>query len=282
MPLAIRYLVFLSALLAGLTAWAQAPTVQVYTLRHQLADNVRPVVAGILSREESVTAYNNELVVNAYPDTHAEVARLLQDIDRPMRNLWISVRNDRTGDSVGQSAGISGGIRTGEVVLGTGQPRYRDQGLIVQHDGLQGHVNRETRQVTTQQDQRLRAVEGYPAWISTGQAIPYRQVDRWGNAITDYRNADQGFYVTARVMGDRVVLDISTSDDKLSDDRQLRRHGVIETNRLKTSVSGYVGEWIRLGGIDTSENRRDGSYTSRDSSESSSLNDIAVMVVPAD
>ena len=221
-------------------------------------------------------------MVNAFPATHAEVQRLLQEIDRPMRNLWISVRNDRTGETVGESRGITGGIETGEVILGTGQPLYRDQGLIVQHEGLRGHVNRETRQVTTQQDQRLRAVEGYPAWISTGQAIPYRQADRWGNITTDYRNADQGFYVTARVVGNRVMLDISTSDDKLSDDRQLRRHGVIETNRLKTSVSGRVGEWIRLGGIDSGENSRDSSYTTRDSRESVSLNDIAVKVVPAD
>lgn len=266
---------------------AENSSVQVYTLHHQIAESLLPAVNGMLLDGENVNAYNNELVVNASPASQQKIEALLQALDKPMRNILIAVRNNNTGSSASNNTNVSGGIRTGEVYLGAGGPVYRerhggDGGLVVQSNGVRVQTQREVKQTATQQEQSLRAIEGNPAWISTGQTVPYHGVDQWGNAITEYHNADRGFYVSARIVGDRVQLDISTSNDSLSDDPRKQRHGVINTERLQTTASGNVGEWINLGGINLQDNSESHSYSDRGKTDNSSIGDISVRVIPVD
>lgn len=260
---------------------------QVYSLKHQLAESLLPTLNNVLLADESINAYNNELVVNASSASQQKIAQLLQALDTPLRNIQISVRNNNTGNSASNNTNVSGGIRTGEVYLGAGGPVYRERrgnqgGVVIQSNGVRVQSNHEVRQTSTQQEQKLRAIEGSPAWISTGQAIPYNSVDRWGNTVTDYQNADRGFYVTARIIGDRVQLDISTSNDRLSEDPRKSRRGVIDTERLQTTTSGAVGEWISLGGISLQDNSDSHSYNSRNSNSGNSIGDISVRIVPLD
>ncbi len=58
----------------------------------------------------------------------------------------------------------------------------------------------------------------------------------------------RGFYATATVHGDRVQISISSSRDRLAQGRS----GVVEVQNADTRVSGRVGEWITVGGIDES------------------------------
>jgi type II secretory pathway component HofQ len=266
---------------------AETGSVQIYTLHHQIAESLLPAIQDTLLAGESVNAYNNELVVNASPASQQKVENLLQALDKPLRNILIAVRNNSTGSSTSNNTNVSGGIRTGEVYLGAGGPVYRERphsggGVTVQSNGVRIQSNREMKQTSAQQEQSLRAIEGNPAWISTGQTIPYRGVDQWGNAVTEYRNADRGFYVTARIIGDRVQLDISTSNDSLSEDPRKQRRGVINTQRLQTTASGNVGDWINLGGISLQDNTDASSYTGRNNNDSSSIGDISVRIIPVD
>lgn len=271
------------------TASADTNTVQIYTLRYQIAESLLPSLNNVLLSGESVNAYNNELVVNASSASQQKVEQLLQALDKPLRSIMISVRNNSTGNSVGNNTSVSGGIRTGEVYLGTGGPIYREinggersGGTVIQSNGVRIQSNHEVRQTTTQQEQKLRAIEGTPAWISTGQSIPYRSTDQWGNATTEFKNADRGFYVTARIIGNRVQLDISTSNDKLSEDPRKSRRGIIETEQLQTTASGTVGEWISLGGITMQDNADSRSYTGKNTRDSNTIGDISVRIVPVD
>lgn len=292
---ALRFIVLIALASCSLhivAAYADTNTVHVYSVRHQMAESLLPAIDGVLSSGESVNAYNNELIVNASPASQQKVEQLLHALDTPLRNLLISVRNNSTGSGFNNNTGVSGGIRTGEVYLGAGGPVYRETngrerrdnngGVVIQSNGVRVQSNHEVRQTSTQQEQSLRAIEGSPAWISTGQSIPYRGTDQWGNAVVDYQNADRGFYVTARVVGDRVQLDISTSNDKLSEDPRKRRHGIIDTQHVQTTASGAVGEWINLGGISLQDNSDDRNYTSKSSSDSNTIGNISVRIVPVD
>lgn len=281
------FLSYIACLLLSSSLMAADKTeVHVYRMQYQLADALVSAVEDVLLPGESVNAFNNELVVNASAASHREVSALLDTLDKPSRNLLITVRNNSNGQGNSSSTGISGGIRTGEVYLGSGGPVYHERrdngGLVVQHDGVRIHSNQGTRQSSSSQEQQLRTMEGHPAWISTGQSVPYRSVDRWGNPVTDYKDADRGFYVTAYVMGDRVQLQISTSNDRLSEDPRRQRRGIIETERLQTTVSGVVGEWINLGGITLQDQRRDSDYTRRSGETTETIGDIAVRIIPAD
>ncbi|UCF75162.1 MAG: hypothetical protein JSU71_13110, partial [Betaproteobacteria bacterium] len=53
------------------------------------------------------------------------------------------------------------------------------------------------------------------------------------------------FYVRARVSGDRVTLDISPQRETLSGDVR----GGVNVQRVVTTVSGRLGEWMELGGV---------------------------------
>lgn len=262
-----------------------AGEIRVYDLRHQLADNLLPVVRQQLADGESAQAFNNQLVVNASPTRHTQIAGLLASLDVPMRNLMITVRRNNDGGGTTQGISASGGIRTGEVYLGTGRPPVHerdDSGLAIHHEGLQVRTRRDIQQQGSSGEQQVRAIEGQPAWIATGQTIAYTARDRWGNPVTEFQDANQGFYVTARVVGDRVQLSISASNDRLSEEPEERRMGIIRTEGLDTTVSGQVGEWIALGGLFLQDSQHSRSTTGRLRESSQQVGDIQVKVIPLD
>jgi hypothetical protein len=79
--------------------------------------------------------------------------------------------------------------------------------------------------------------------------VPLRQVvvGPGGAMVSEsvvFRDIGQGFYAEPRLAGDRVTLEISQQAD--SPGRY--GYGSADTQRLSTTVSGRLGEWIELGG----------------------------------
>ncbi len=251
---------------------------EIYTLQNQAADAMLPVLNGVLMAGESVNAYNNSLIVSASATSQKKVADLLAKLDTSPRNLLISVRNNRADESKDGRVAVSGGIKQGELVLGAPAPIVSPNGMVMRQGGLRVTANNEQRQTNTQQIQQVRAIEGSPVSVSSGQRAAYTLPDRYGNRATHYVNAEQGVYVTARIVGNRVLLDISSNHDKFS----ATHAGVIDTENLRASVSGAVGEWINLGGITTQESNSGSRYTEKSSAASSRLADISVRVVPVE
>jgi hypothetical protein len=104
--------------------------------------------------------------------------------------------------------------------------------------------------------QTVQVLEGYTAFIRAGESRPVRnrQVVRsmvngqWVDRVietTDYRDATTGFNVRPRLQGDRVTLDIDPQRETFDD----QRRGAVNVQRVATTVSGRLGEWISLGGI---------------------------------
>ena len=115
MGLGTRYFYLIFTLL--ISSWLYCPIaiadskrVEVYSLRHQLADSILPTIKGVLQQGESVSAYNNELIVNASAASQKNVASLLETIDKPMRNIMINVRNNNTASGTEGGTSVSGGI----------------------------------------------------------------------------------------------------------------------------------------------------------------------------
>jgi hypothetical protein len=69
-----------------------------------------------------------------------------------------------------------------------------------------------------------------------------------------YRDVHSGFYVTPRLSGDRVTLEISPTQQHVDP----AHHDTVATQSITTTVSGRLGEWIQLGGASTG---RDGQST---------------------
>ena len=175
---------------------------------------------------------------------------MLTELDRPPKRLLITVGNeeDRARSSSGYRA--SADIKTGNGQIGINSPGYPV-------DSSRAQVQLHDRSSTTTQSsqQFVQAMEGQSAYISSGLSVPLQTTERYyGGAVpyqrstTQYHDVTRGFYVIPRVSGDTVTLEISQHDDKPG-----RRYGVVDTQRVDTVVHGRLGEWLDLGGVDTTQ-----------------------------
>ncbi|WP_442108568.1 secretin N-terminal domain-containing protein [Pseudomonas sp. NUPR-001] len=205
----------LASLLLSFSLSALAAT-EVLPLNHRSSAELLPTAQAFLGKDGSVSAFENKLIVNAEPQRIDDLRTLLQQLDTAPRRLMISVDNN---DSNYQD--------------NRGNARIIHYGTANREGGLQ----------------QVQATEGKPALIQVGQSIPVTstRTDGYGriDSNTEYRNVTQGFYVTASVNGNDVNLSISTNNDRMSQERP----DVVKVQSTDTTVSGKLGEWITVAGI---------------------------------
>lgn len=235
----------LLGLLCSLAVHA-APRTEILPLHYRSADELLPLVQTVLGGDGRVSAYGNQLIVNAEPAKLAELQNLLPQLDTRPRRLLITVDSQQDTNTSQRGYRVDGSIDAGnvEVVGGRGERHGQDQLRIVNRNsrGSSGSL------------QQVQATEGYPAQIQAGESVPVRNVvrDAYGHPreYTGYRDVNRGFEVVASVQGDQVQLSIHSQQDRLASSR-----GAIDTQRTDTHIGGRLGEWIVLGGI--SETRQD-------------------------
>ncbi len=198
------------------SVYAMAAT-EVVPLNFRTSDELLPVAQSFLGKDGKVSAYNNQLIVNAEPGKIEELRALITQLDTAPKRLLISVD---TSDNAARNT--QGNNPTRIISYGTAS---RDGGV-----------------------QQVQTTEGTPALIQIGQSVPLTttQSDSYGYAQsnTEYRNVTQGFYVTASVTGDTVHLSISTNRDRVSQERP----DVINVQSTDSQVTGRLGEWLTLAG----------------------------------
>ncbi|MEZ3137325.1 secretin N-terminal domain-containing protein [Stutzerimonas kunmingensis] len=235
--------IFLLSVAVSICLPLQAAT-EVIQLDNRMAEDVIPVAESVLGGQGRVTAYGSQLIVNAPDALISELRQVIDKLDVEPKRLLISVD---TQDSASSSAGgyqVDGSVRSGDVEFetGRGEAGGRDRVRII-------------RRSTNSRDggvQQVQASEGYPALIQVGQSVPLttQGTDGYGQIYqqTQYRDVLRGFYATATVHGDRVQVTISSTRDRLAQGRG----GVVEVQNADTRVSGRIGEWITIGGVDES------------------------------
>ena len=226
-------LFLLLLLLVNAPLWAQQ--LEIIELKSRTVVQVLPALQPLLEPGATLSGSNNQLFLRASPNNRAEIKRALAAIDTPARRLLIEIAHNRQADEGARGAQGSGQVVLGSTRRSTAEARVWD-----------------TRSVRSERGgQRIQTIEGGQAFIQIGRSlpIPMRQlvVGRGGAVVNEtvvYRDVGQGFYAVPRVNGQRVTLEISQQADSLS----AGRGGMIDTQRLTTTVSGQLGEWIELGG----------------------------------
>lgn len=233
----------LAALALFISLSLQAAT-EVIPLNYRMAEDVLPIAQSVVGDQGKVNAYGNQLIVNAPDAVISELRNVLSQLDSEPRRLLISIdtQNSATGRENGYRVDGSIGSGNVEIQAGRGEKNGRDQVRII-------------RRSTSSQGsgiQQVQATEGYPALIQVGQSVPITTsgTDGYGQVYqqTQYRDVTRGFYATATVHGDRVQVSISSHQDRLN----TVRPNAIDIQETDTRVSGRLGEWISLGGIDES------------------------------
>ncbi len=246
------------------TAAAQT-TVEVIPLRYRQADQVIPVIQPLLGPGASISNFQNQLVIRATAAELAQVKGVLASIDTPPRRLLITVRQDADVTRDRREAEVSGSIGGDQARVTVPGSGSREGGNVLLGNGddrLRGRIVDSRQAGSERTAQTVQVLEGYSAFIRVGESRPQRnrQVVRtmvngqWVDRVvetTDYRDATTGFNVRPRLQGDRVTLDIDPQRESFDE----QRRGAVNVQRVVTTVSGRLGEWIDLGGI--SEDRSD-------------------------
>ena len=216
-------------ILAALAGAATAQyALEIIALRHRTVEQVLPVLQPLVEPGGTLSGNRGQLFVRASPANVAEIRRALDAIDRPARRLQISVRFEDAGDRERRELGGSATVDSaGARVTVTAEDSRRVSGERV--------------------DQRVQVLEGGRAFILAGQSRPLRVP-----GSTEIQDIQSGFEVTPRLSGDRVVLEVAAQRETPG-----AHPGQVQGQRVATTVTTRLGEWVEVGGAGSQEARDD-------------------------
>lgn len=263
---------------------AQERRLEVLTLRNRPAEDLVAVVRPLVGPGGSVTASGDKLIVSASPRELADVARVVSELDVAPRSLWISVAQEGSAAEAAQAAEIAGRIGSAGVTLQKPQTVETRNGTRVEHRStrtvVSGAFAGSSASETGSLTQGIAALEGRPAFISVGEARPVATTTPIvgpGGAVgvapgVILQEASRGFYVIPRLSGDFVTLEVAVSGDRFG------TRGTAELQRLETTTSGRLGEWISLGQLASEEALRSSSPLQRSTALSEELRSVRIKV----
>lgn len=234
-------------LFASSLAWSQG--LEIITLRHRQAEALLPHLLPFVEPGGAVNGMNDKLFVRASARNLAEIRQLVAALDTPQRRLMISLRQDGADSGSDRGAGVSG-----RVEIGGGAPVVTGRGHLYQSD------NRSRRDIS----QQVQTIDGGRAAILVGQSyfLPMRQlvIGPNGAILSEtlvQRDLGSGFVAVPRLSGERVTIEISPRDDTPGP-----LPGSVNSQRLVTTLSGRLGEWLELGGLAANQTGNSAGITS--------------------
>ena len=259
----VRYrLQLLLALFFVLFAWGVSPEqasaeMRLFELQHRPVGELAEMVRSLLGEEARVATDRNTLVVNASPSALDEVARLVDSYDRSKQMLRVTIEQGKTFS--GHERGVSTSARLqnddSRIVFGPPGKKSPEGGSTIIVDSGQNRLKlrgtdsryRESRQVS----QFVSVLEGEPALVSVGRAVPFtsQMLTYWRQhpgfiATTSYENVDTGFEVLPTLYSGMVEIEVRPFMAFLDRDNPQQ----IVFHELATKVNVPVGAWYELGG----------------------------------
>lgn len=218
------------AVLAGQTAWADEPVMEVIPLANRPAAEILPLLAPLLDAEDRVVDNGSSLIVRTSPDRLATIQSLVRKLDARLSNLVVSVL---------QTSSKTAAELNAEAAIAVSPDAIRMRGMVGNTADLENR----------QQHQQLRTLEGQPAIIRTGEVRPVNNynVYQYGYGTTVYSNtqmmeATTGFAVTPRLVGRQVIINVAPWSDRF------RQNGQLDTQSAQTSIRANLGEWVEIAG----------------------------------
>ena len=242
------WMAFVCAMLAAAPVpRALAGTLEAIPLQYRLAEDLLPILLPLLPADAALTGTGDVLLVRADAATLQQVRDAVAALDRPPRQLLITVGQATTGTGTGASVRGSATVAAGDVQVGVNRPPAGQAGARVTVQAGRHEV--ELRDVSS-----VRALEGRETFIALTTSQPFTSTSTVRDGphhVTEIhtvgrQEAQTGFLATPRLHGDQVALEISSSQQRPGP----APHDARATSQsLTTTVSGRLGEWIELGGV---------------------------------
>lgn len=271
----IRILLLAIALLTLLTgpvlASSDEQVSEIYET-YMPADKLVPVLQPMLGVNDRITAYHNKLLVKAPRERQEKLLEMLQEIDRPLRNLLISVRySNQLDDQINRNSAdirysdANKGVRIGgDSGDGTGSGDN-----VVVYKGSSRDSKIQTRVVTrdhfsTRNDnitQQIRVLEGQQGFLQVGEERPetrYVFISPYAaGASTEYRMVGNGVYVIPQILKDKIRLELYTTNQRRSGKNQQQ----VQTTEAQSVLLVEPDVWTPFAGASVQSNTSGDSFT---------------------
>ncbi|MEO7405072.1 MAG: hypothetical protein ABIU95_15520, partial [Burkholderiales bacterium] len=221
------------------------------SLRYRTADQVIAFLRPLVEPGGVVTGMLSTSIVRGSRSQIDQVERALAALEAPPRRLVIQVRQDAASQS--NASGF----------------------------GARVYSSRDSADTTVAQ--QVQGLDGQPSTILIGRSVPVvtqtatRSV--FGAGISEsmtYREVNTGVSVVPRMAGDRVTLELGPQRERAPSDGMVGPPPEISGQRIVTSVSGRLGEWMDVGGAAAEVERSSGRIVS--SNQASIRRDCRVWV----
>ena len=280
----VRTLALIIALIFVSTAYAQQTILEVIDLKYRSADQIVPMLKPLLAPGGTISSLQNRVILRTTPQNMAELKKVLDAVDTMPKRLLISVRQEAAGTGLDNEAEVSGSIGTGDVRTTVPGSSSQQGGTVVIRKGDSVVKGRAISSQSASRDrgvQTVQVLEGNEATIRIGRSVPIRSQGvvqtPHGPQISqsvEYRDVDTGFRVRPRVNGDRVTMEINSRRDTVADSNAQ----TLNVQRVDTVVSGRLGEWMEIGGVDQSSIQTDNGTASRRSNSMSGERKVLLKV----
>jgi len=241
-----RLLPLLALLAFACTAQPGGQALEVVTLQHRDYTEIRPLIEPLLAPGATLTGSGSQLILRATPDNLADLRRAIAALDTRQQRLRVSVSQTRINDSAFDSFGIDVRLRDGDAGIAIGTPPGGSR------NSVDARIARTHGQGEGANLYSVLTLDGQAAFVDTGEARPQPYVtQQWGpyggivQGGVDYVQTRSGFYVTPRLRGGHVTLEVASQREDFTRDGA----GGITTSGVDTVVSGRLGEWLPLGGV---------------------------------
>ncbi|UCH49190.1 MAG: hypothetical protein JSU95_05230 [Betaproteobacteria bacterium] len=245
----------------------QLEVIELYT---RSADEMVQLLKPMLAPGGTISGSRDKLVIRTTPQNLKELRMIIDQVDAPPRRLRITVRQDifAPGDERGVEVSGSVGNDGVRVTIPPNTSKSTTSGATTNTDDenrVRIRVESTQTRDTGSTVQTVQVNEGQAAFIALGESIPIRTysvaVGVVGFAAGEtvvYRDVEAGFFAVARMRGDEVTVQVSSSADAVLS----RRTGAVRIERVSSVLSGRAGEWLEVGSVTLSADREETGITS--------------------
>lgn len=246
----LRYKLLVVLLLASSVQAGSIATIQ---LQNRPAEEIIPIVKPMLGDDDAISGQGFRIFLRSSPQTLSQVKGMIEVLDIAAKTLQISVfqGNTRGLSALGIGADIQIQSDDASIGIGTDQNKKAGGSVTYSTSNGSGSINSTSTRMRLEDNpiHQIRVTEGTEAYIETGEQIPYFSGTNWIGPGTvssgiEFKDVTTGFYVLARIHGDRVTLQVSP----FKNSRGKTRGGNIESQSASTTITGRVGEWLLIGG----------------------------------
>ena len=220
-----------TTLLYGALAQAGSTVIEI---QYADANEVAEALDGLVEPGGSIQVYQNQLIIRAGSKNTAELTSIIEILDEAPRKLLISIKSPSQSVTHNGVFKVSGnGTHYHSNGNGGSYSVRNPDGTITQSTvRISSYSRGGANGNSSASSYSVQALEGHDAAIQLAAILP-------GNPWAGSR---QGFYVNARVHGQRVVVSLHTRNDSVS-------NGQLKTAGIDTRVQGKLGQWLAVGSL---------------------------------